>query len=84
MSKKTTKKTSVKAVKVAGAVSKSEAKRVKSQQAEEFTHIDRSNGQLLKKSQLNPAKPWIGPVSNQATVEELTQEEKDSNSQVNQ
>jgi hypothetical protein len=51
---------------------------------EPFTHIDRSNGQLLKRSQLNPEKPWISPLSNQASVEELTQDEKDNLPAVNQ
>jgi len=40
-----------------------------------FTHIDRSNGELLRKSQLNKKKPWLSPISGQATVEKLTQEE---------
>ena len=59
---------------VAG-VSKSQAKRVAAQSKEGFSHIDRSNGKLLKRSQLNQEKPWLSPISNQATVEELTQDE---------
>ena len=43
-----------------------------------YTHIDRSNGQLLRKADLNKKKPWLSPISNQATVEELTKEEQDS------
>lgn len=48
---------------------------------EEYTHIDKSNGQLLRKSELNKDKPWIGPVSNQASVEKLTEAEKEKANQ---
>ena len=54
------------------------APRVRASKSEDFTHIDRSNGVLLKASQLNVENPHISPVSNQATVEALTQEEKDN------
>lgn len=46
-----------------------------SKKVEPVTHIDRSNGQLLSEKDLVKNKPWIGPVSNQATVEKLTEEE---------
>lgn len=42
------------------------------------THIDRSNGVLLRKQDLDKKKPWISPISGQATVEELTQEEREA------
>lgn len=42
-----------------------------------YTHIDRSNGMFLRDKDLDRKKPWIGPVSRQATVEKLTEEERD-------
>ena len=39
------------------------------------THIDRSNGVLLREKDLNKKKPWLSPVSGQASVEKLTEEE---------
>lgn len=40
-----------------------------------FEFIDRSNGKLLRKSDLDPKKPHISPISGQATVERLPDEE---------
>ena len=52
--------------------SKSEERRLKVQhEAEQFTHIDRSNGTLLKERDLNLEKPHLSPVSGLATVEKL-------------
>lgn len=45
---------------------------------EPFTHVDRSNGTFLRKSELNKKKPWISPISNTASVEELTDEQYDA------
>ncbi len=50
----------------------------KTSRIEPVTHIDRSNGQFLKRSQLNKDKPWLGPVSGQASVEVLTDYEKEN------
>ena len=38
-----------------------------------FTHIDRSTGTKLRKSDLDKNKPHISPISGQATVEPLTE-----------
>ncbi|KKM26582.1 hypothetical protein LCGC14_1583360 [marine sediment metagenome] len=46
------------------------------------TYIDRSNGILLREKDLNKKKPWISPVSGQATVEKLTEVELKALAQV--
>lgn len=57
------------------ATAKAEVKPAKTKKLAPFTHIDRSNGQFLRESELNPDKPHIGPVSGQASVEKLTEGE---------
>ena len=50
-------------------------KKVETVKKEKCTHIDRSNGVLLREKDLNKKKPWLSPVSGQASVEKLTEEE---------
>ena len=47
----------------------------KAKAAEPYTHVDRSNGQFLRESELNAEKPHISPISRQATVERMSEEE---------
>lgn len=60
------------------AKAKTGAKKPARKSSEPFTHIDRSNGEFLRKSQLNKDKPHISPISNLATVEALTPEEAEA------
>lgn len=53
-------------------------KRAPKKSSEPYTHIDRSNGTYLRKSELDPKKPHLSPVSKLATVEELTPEEAEA------
>ncbi len=43
-----------------------------------YTHIDRSSGVYLRASDLDKKKPWLSPVTGQATVEELTKDEREN------
>ena len=47
----------------------------KTKELKTCTYIDRSNGILLREKDLNKKKPWISPISGQASVEKLTEVE---------
>ena len=53
------------------------AKKATTRRSKEL-YIDRSNGAILEKKDLDKKKPWLSPISGQATVEKLTQEEIDA------